>query len=371
VTGLRLEVDLVAVTHNARTLVDRLAPLGIGVTGVTKASLGWAVLAEAMLAGGVTGLGDSRIENLSRMRTSSGEVGAARMTLIRAPMPSQVGRVASVADVSCNTELSVVAQLSVVAAASGRPHGVIIMVELGDLREGVMPDDRLDLARATVALPGIELTGLGTNLACQSGVAPGDENMAELTRLVELVEHDLGVELTTVSGGNSATLPWVFDGGTVGRVNDLRLGEAILLGCEPLHRRPVPGLRTDAFRLVAEVIESVPKPSLPWGELGQTAFGDQAPRVDRGWVHEALLAAGRQDVDPDGLRAPEGLAVVGASSDHLVVETDVALGVGDEVRFGLDYSALMRAMTSPFVARALVGTLDAAGVHATSTSRMR
>ena len=136
----------------------------------------------------------------------------------------------------------------------------------------------------------------------------------------------------------------------MGRVNHLRLGEAILLGCEPLHRRPIEGLHTDAFTLVAEVIESKAKPSRAWGERGETAFGAAPAVPDRGTTTRALLALGRQDTDPSGLTAPPGMAVLGASSDHLVLDVGASAPVvGAEVRFQLGYGALLGAMTSPFV----------------------
>ena len=47
-----------------------------------------------------------------------------------------------------------------------------------------------------------------------------------------------------------------------------------------------------------------------------------------------------------------GVTILGASSDHLVLDTGAApLPVGAEVTFGVDYSALVRAMTSPFVTK--------------------
>jgi len=176
--------------------------------------------------------------------------------------------------------------------------------------------------------------------------------MAELSALVTMVERTTGVAVDVVSGGNSASLDWAFGATELGRVNDLRLGEAILLGREALHRRPVEGLHTDAFTFVAEVIESQIKPSLPWGDIAENAFG-VAPTVrDRGEVRQAILAAGIQDVDVAGLTPPAGIEILGASSDHLVIDTGVTpVAVGAEVRFGVDYAALLRAMTSPFVAK--------------------
>ena len=350
----RLEIDLDAVHHNARTLVGSLGPLGIGVTGVTKAVLGSPVVGGAMVDAGVARLGDSRIENLERLRRAGI---TAELVLIRSPMCSQVDRVVASADISCNSEAAVLHALSTASSSVGTVHHVVVMVDLGDRREGVMPPDLAALAALVLELPGLSLRGIGTNLACQNGVSPDVANMAQLSSLAEDVEARLGVTLSMVSGGNSANLDWALgcDPGHTGRINDLRLGESILLGRETLHRSAVPGLRTEAITLVAEVIESKAKPSAPVGTIAQTAFG-WAPA---GSTHESrgprtIVAIGEQDTDPSGLRAPGDVCIEGASSDHLVVTAPGTFPLGAELRFGVDYSALLRAMTSPFVERRIV-----------------
>lgn len=348
-TAPRLEISLERIQHNAETLVRRLAARGIAVTGVTKAALGSPEIAAALVRGGVSGLGDSRIENIEALRRSGL---TAPMTLIRSPMLSQCDRVVASADLSLNTELGVVAALSVAATAQGRTHGVVLMVELGDLREGILPADLQDVAREVHRLPGVALRGIGTNLACQSGAAPDRQKMAQLSELAVSLETALDVKLDVVSGGNSANLEWAFGSEEIGRINDLRLGESILLGCETLHRHPVEGLYTDAVTLVAEVIEAKVKPTKPWGAMHQTAFGDLEPSVDRGVTGRVLVAIGEQDTDPGGLDPPTGFTMLGASSDHLVLDGGSHLpAIGTELRFTLNYSALLRAMTSPFVAR--------------------
>lgn len=348
-TAPRIEIDVDAIAHNARTLVDRLAVRDISVTGVTKACLAMEPMAAALLRGGVSGLGDSRIENLERLRASP--VGVP-LTLIRSPMLSQVASVVELADRSLNTEGVVLDALSAAAAVRGVVHEVVLMVELGDLREGIAIADVTDVARTVSARPGLRLVGLGANLACQSGIIPSQTNMDQLSSLVDHVEAACGHELSVVSAGNSANLDWALSTGDVGRVNELRLGESILLGTEPLYRTPIDGLRTDAFTLVAEVIEVQYKPAQAWGSVAQTAFGTQPPRIGTGTVHQAILAIGHQDVDPAGVVPPTGMCVLGASSDHLVLDVaDHDVAVGNELSFGVDYSALLRSMSSPFVAR--------------------
>lgn len=345
----RLEIDLNKISHNARTLVERLAARGISVTGVTKASLGSPPIADTYLRAGIRTLGDSRIENIETMRHAQE---TAQMALIRSPMLSQVERVVAATDLSLNTELDVITGLSTAARKAGRNHGVMLMVELGDLREGIMPGDMEPVVRKTLGLPNIVLRGIGTNLACRSGVAPDSNNMSQLSALADSLEKTFGVNFDIISGGNSANLNWALGAASTGRINNLRLGEALLLGRETLHRQPIEGLYTDAITLVAEVIEAKTKPSRPWGEIAQNAFAEKAVVVDQGEILQAILAIGRQDIDPQGLTPPPGVKVIDASSDHLIVQSvQHKLVVGKEMRFQLNYSALTRAMTSSFVTK--------------------
>jgi predicted amino acid racemase len=347
VSAPRLEIDLGAIEANTRSLVDRLAGTGIRVTGVTKSVLGSPGVGAAMLRGGATGLADSRVGNLARLE--AGGIVAPR-TLIRSPMLSQVDAAVGHASTSLNTDQSVLEALSRSAARRGTTHAVVLMVELGDLREGVLPADLVPLALAVRGMAGLTLAGIGTNLACQSGVVPDRTNMDALAHLAGDVERAVGAPLSVVSGGNSANLGWALSATDTGRVDDLRIGEAIMLGLDPLTRLPVTGLRLDACTLHAELIEVATKPATSWGRLAQTAFGAHPPRRTGGSVRQGILAIGRQDVDPDGLAPPDGITVLGTSSDHLVVDLgDHDATVGDELAFGVGYGALLRAATSPFV----------------------
>ncbi|OBK40857.1 alanine racemase [Mycobacterium sp. 1245111.1] len=346
---LRIETDLDKIEQNTQILVDRLASTGIRVTGITKAVLGSPGVGAAMLRGGARGLGDSRLPNLIRL---AGLDRPPFRTLIRSPMLSEAAHVVDVADISLNTEAVVLAALNQAASQQKRIHAVVLMVELGDLREGIALGDVPEAVRAVLGHSSLRLAGVGANLACQSGVVPDDRNMGILTGLADDIEALHGISLDVVSGGNSANLNWALHTRDVGRIDELRLGEAILLGVDPLYRTPIPGLHTDAFTVTAEVIEVATKPAQPWGDRAQSAFGTAPARNGSSTVHQAILAVGRQDVDPDGLRPPEGITILGTSSDHLVVDLgDHRVAVGDEIGFGVAYGALVRAMTSPFVTK--------------------
>ena len=346
----RIEVNLLKIEENARILVDRLKPFGVSVTGVTKAVLGSSHVGKAMLRAGVEQLCDSRMDNIQSLRAGGISAG---VSLIRTPMLSQADRVVEHASVSFNSEIEVIRKLSAAAKKIERMHSILLMVELGDLREGMQLEEVEKILPEILNLPNILFRGIGANLACRSGVTPSSKNMGVLSALANQIEDDFNLKVDIVSGGNSANLLWALSGVSLGRINNLRLGESILLGREPLHSQPIEGLVQDAFTLVAEVIETKTKKSEPSGEIGETSFGKVLKAKDRGLIRQSIVALGHQDTDPDGITpSSTQINVLGASSDHVIVEDKgFALSVGSEVSFNPNYSALIRSMASPFVTK--------------------
>jgi len=319
---------------------------GISLMGVTKAVLGEPSIAKAMIQGGVKFIADSRIENIQKMKSAGIST---QFVLLRTPL-SQAESIVKNADISLNTEIETLKKLSYHAKGQNKIHQVIIMVELGDLREGILPCDLPQLVRKTLSLPHIKIIGIGCNLACYGGIKPDDKNMRELSELVDLLEKEFHIDLEIISGGNSANFEWFKSSQDVGRVNNLRLGESILLGCETVGRKVIPGLHTGAFQLIAEVIESKRKASVPLGEICQDAFGNVPGFLDRGDHQRVIIALGRQDVQVSNLKSNNKLKMIGSSSDHIILDGENHnLEVGDEIRFSLDYSGLLATMTSPFV----------------------
>ena len=355
----RLEIKLNQLQHNAKKLIENLALQGISITGVSKATMAMPEIVNIWIDAGIHSIGESRIENIESINKVNNRV---RTLLTRIPMLSQVDQVVSQASISCNSELSVLTALAAAAEKQNLRHGVLLMVELGDLREGILPKDLNEVVKQVMNLPNLELIGIGANLGCQNGVAPDQKNMNELSLIMNNVEADFKIKLEWCSGGNSANLPWLTAGGEPDRLNHLRIGEALLLGREPLTRTIIKGLYTDAITLVVEVIETKLKPTTPWGIQYQTSFSDapskqnQKSNDDRNEIFDSriLLAIGEQDIDPSGLKA-DGIEIKGASSDYLVVSSSQnTLKVGCEQRFSLNYSALLRAMTSPYIKKYFV-----------------
>jgi predicted amino acid racemase len=358
----QVTIDLGKIEHNARSVVELCGKHGIEVTGVTKCVCGNPEVARAMLRGGVASIGDSRLENIRRLKAAGVDT---PYLLLRLPPLSGVEAVVELTRISLNSELAALEGLSEAASRQGRVHDVILMVDLGDLREGIWPDELPPVARRALGLPGIRLVGLGTNLACFGGVVPGEDNMNRLVELAEGVERSSGRTLKWISGVNSSGLDLIASGRMPPRVNHARIGEAILLGRETIHRRPWPGTFQDAFVLYAEVLEVKKKPSLPLGERGEDAFGKRPSFEDRGVAARALLNVGREDVDVEGVRPlDQRLRIIGASSGYLVVDVSGAEGgvrVGDELAFSLNYGALLAAMTSEYVKIQPVGKDPGAG----------
>lgn len=328
---------------------------GAQVACVTKVLCAHPAILPALAGAGADMLADSRLPNLKLI---SEELPGLPRLLLRPPAPGQVEDVVRYADYSLNSSLETVALLSRAAGALKKTHRVILMVDVGDLREGVWPDRIVALLCEAARLPNIEIAGLGTNLACYGGVIPTLENMQILIDCRDACRRASGLPLDLLSGGNSANLPLLSSGKMPAEINHFRIGEAILLGRNVLDRSPWPGTRQDGLRVVAEVIEIETKPSIPIGPRGQDAFGNQVEFIDRGIRKRALLNLGRQDVVIDGL-APEdeGIIVLGGSSDHLVLDVSdarTALKVGDEVAFMPNYGALLAASTSPYVRKMAV-----------------
>lgn len=347
----RIEISLPKIRDNARILSDLYGEKGISVMGVSKAVLGEPSIVRAMLQGGVKFIADSRIENIEKMKAAGIPT---PIVLLRTPL-SQAEAVVKSADISLNTEIETLKELSFFGSKHDKMHQVILMVELGDLREGILPIDISEFIRNTLVLSHIKIVGIGCNLACYGGVKPDDTNMNALSDLLDTIEKEFHIGLTIISGGNSANYEWYQSTGDVGKINNLRLGESILLGLETLNRNTIPRLHTDAFTLVAEVIESKYKPSLPAGTVFQDAFGNVRTFQDNGTRQRAIIALGRQDILISGMTSCNNLEILGSSSDHIILDSqDNQLKVGDEVNFSLNYGGLLSAMTSPFIGKRFI-----------------
>ena len=322
----RLVVNLNAITENTSKTIDRCRGLGVEVVGVTKGVSGLPPVAKAMVEGGIRTLGDSRLQNIGRMRAA----GLAQpMMLIRSPAPSEAEETVRLCDASLNVDVGVLHALSEQALRTGKKHDVVLMVDLDTGREGILCSDLPGVIREVLAMKGLNLRGLGVYFDMRSEDELHKPLISRLVRLAEDLGKECNTSLSVVSGGSSNVFrSLLLEGEFVPGLSQLRIGTAILLGLSAfIGPRRIQGFHHDTFLLDAELIE--------------------VKRKDRTY---GILALGRLDVDPQFLFPTQtGIRVQRATSDHTLVdltESAVSFRVGDRLVFELGYPALSRLMAS-------------------------
>lgn len=352
----RLLINLNKIKTNVRAnraLTDK-ANLELGI--VTKSFTADHKIVEAIAEEGVDFLADSRIQNLE----SYSDIQVPRL-LLRLPQLCEIEEVIRYADISLNSELVTIEALAKEAVKQGKTHKVVLMVDLGDLREGYFfenEEEILEAAKEVHQMEGVELYGLGVNLTCYGAVIPKKDNLSKLVEIARKIEQSLGIQLPMISGGNSSSLYLIDQGEMPEGINSLRIGEAFILGNETAYGAKVQGTVDDAVILQAQLIEVKNKPTLPIGEIGKDAFGQVPYYEDKGIAKRGIIAVGKQDLDIDSIfPLDEKVELFGGSSDHTIVDlthSDKDYQVGDIVEFKLGYGSLLKLFTSNYIDREYV-----------------
>jgi len=349
----RIDIDLKKLTYNAKFLSNMCNGKMIDVAVVTKVFCSEPDIVKGILDAGVKTIGDSRVANLKKIVNLPSE-----KLLLRIPALSEVREVIMYSDISLNSEIDTIKALSKEANRAKKTHKIILMVDLGDLREGVLEKDVLEISREIVKLSNIKFMGIGTNLTCYGGVIPDEVNLGRLLKIKNNIEEELNIKIPIVSGGNSSSLYMVMNKTIPEGINSLRLGESVVLGRETAYGRDITGMFRDVFTLKGEIIEIKDKPSVPIGNIGMDAFGEVPTFQDRGIIKRAIISMGRQDVKIDGITPrDEKIRILGGSSDHLlldVTESESDYKVGDIISFDVDYGALLSLMTSSYINKCIM-----------------
>lgn len=334
--------------HNFRKMREIAESRGVEIFAVTKAFCADPEIVKIAVEAGFTTLADSREKNLERLADTG-----CRRVLLRIPMHSRVDEVVRVSEISLNSGLETIRLLDRAAKMQNKKHGVLIMVDLGDLREGVRADEAIEMAGEVLKFPNITLEGISVNLTCFGGVIPTPENLGIMIETAKQIEDRYGVKLRYVNGGNSSSVKLLLDGTLPKGINNLRLGESLIRGRETAYLRNLEGFYSECFVVEAEIVELLQKDSVPTGEIGYDAFGNQPVFEEKGRMLRAIVGIGKQDVDQDGLTPVDSeIEVVGGSSDHTILDLTKAktpYKVGDIVQFYCDYGAILRAYTSEYV----------------------
>ena len=303
---------------------------------------------------------DSRVKNIAKYADIVR--GAGKMTtLLRIPMHSEVEDVVKYVDLCFNSELSTIRLLDAEARKQGKVQNILLMIDLGDLREGIFFKDE-DLIYGAVeeilGMENINLYGIGVNLTCYGAIIPKNENLSILVDWAHKIEDKYGIKLEMVSGGNSSSVYLVDKGELPGGINNLRLGESFVLGNDTAYETKLPGTTDDTVILQAQIVELKEKPSLPIGEVGVDAFGQKPYYEDRGIIKRAIIAVGKQDTDLGSMTpVDEKIDILGGSSDHTILDvtkSDKNYQVGDVVEFKLGYGGVLKNATSEYVERVYI-----------------
>ncbi len=350
----KIQINLNGIIENIKKTKELCEQNGISLAVVTKLLADNKEIVQAIVNSGVDYICDSRIQNLISYKDLNVE-----KWLIRSPSTEEIPDTVRYADVSLNSEINTIINLNKEAKNQNKIHKVILMYELGDLREGCLRPELEELTGQAMCLSNIELYGLGVNLSCYGEIVPSSENMKELEEVVLELEKKYNIKFKIVSGGNSSSFKMLENKKIPCTINNLRMGEAIYLGNIPCFEEKIEALNQDNFIVKAEIIELKEKPSVPWGECGlSNSFGEHSTFIDRGTRKRAIIGLGKQDVKLDGITPlDEEIIVLGGSSDHIILDVSDCkreYKLGDIIEFMPNYAGVLSCMTSKYVLKEIV-----------------
>lgn len=345
--------------HNYRFLQNLFKENDMDWAPVLKMLCGNEKYLEYILHLGNEQVCDARLGNLKTIK----EIAPEKETIyIKPPAKKAIPDIVKYADVSFNTEYLTMKWLSKEAVKQNKIHRVIIMIELGDLREGIMGEDLIDFYQKVFELPNIEVVGIGANLNCLSGVMPSKDKLIQLSLYEQLIEAKFGKKITGVSGGSSVMVPLLLKGLIPKGVNHFRIGETLFFGIDLFENETIEGMKDDVFLLHSEIIEITEKPAIPYGELEANPSGETFEINDEDYgttQQRAILDIGLLDVSKIDYLTPldSDLNFIGASSDMLVVDvtdTKKQYKVGDIITFKMNYMGALGVMNSNYTEKRLV-----------------
>ena len=353
-----IELNKEKLLHNFYFLDDLFKRNKIKWGVVSKILCGNKDYLKLLLELGIKEIHDSRISNLKVIKRINPDV----QTVYIKPAPRRsIRSLVKYADVSLNTEYDSIRMISEEAQRQNKNHKIIIMVEMGDLREGVMGDDLIDFYSSVFKLSNIEIVGLGTNLNCLNGVMPTHDKMVQLSLYKQLIEAKFNKKIPWISGGSSVTIPMIYKKLIPAGVNHFRIGETLFFGNDLITSKPIKGMKTDIFKLYAEIIELTEKPLVPIGEIGTNVAGE-SPEINENdygkTSFRAILDIGLLDIDTKNITPlKKNLRFSGASSDMIVLDigrNSAKLKAGDLVELRLDYMGALRILNSDYIDKKIV-----------------
>jgi len=341
----RLKIDTGKISHNARIINDRCAGKGISVVAVTKCILAHEAITPLLEHSGINMLADSRLANIRRLFRSTGD--PSRIMMLRTPMPDEAEELINICGTSLNTQVETVEKLAFHCDRYKKHHNIIIMVEIDDEREGLLPEQAEGFCRQLIGKSKyIRIKGIGTNARCITPNGPTRESIDILVNLKKQLEDRLGIEMETLSGGNSSIWNMIGSGELPPQVNQVRIGEAIFLGHETARYKKIEGLYQDSFVLEACIIEVKKRDNIPYRIILGLGIQDVM-------LKDLIITCGR--LLPRSQSSDHTMLDIGSGSKDNKAEKDFSnYRVGGIISFNLNYFGLLSCMTSPFVRKELI-----------------
>ncbi len=352
-----ITLDSTKLKHNFDYLEKLFSSEGIQWAVVSKLLCGNRMFLQELVNLGVKQLCDSRVSNLKAIKKMAPDI---ETIYIKPPPLRSIPDIVKYADISFNTEYSTINLINDEAGRQKKVHKILIMIEMGELREGVMRDDFIDFFQKVFILPNIEVVGIGTNMTCLYGVLPNHDKLIQLSLYEQLIEARFNKQIPYVSGGASVVIPLIFEKLLPKGINHFRVGETLFCGTDVYHDTTLPDMHNDVFMLYAEIIELIEKPMVPSGDMGTNLEGVSFEFDDTSvgkTSYRALLDVGLLDVESGHLYPVDPqVQFVGSSSDMIVIDlgkNEQNYQTGDLVEFKLDYMGILRIMNSRYISKRL------------------
>lgn len=352
-----LVLDRNIIKTNIKSIVDLCAKNNIGVSAVIKGCNGNLEFSKIAASEGCKHIASSRIPQLKDVKDNKIDIPT---LLLRIPMISEISRMITCCDISLQSEIETIKYIEEKCKNHNIDHKVILMMDLGDLREGYIDKDEIIETALFIEqnLTHVKLHGIGTNIGCYGSVRATTKNLGRLSDIAGEIEDLIGRKLDIISGGATSSLALACKGEMPSKINNLRIGESILTSRElsEFYGCSIETLSKLGFTLRAEIVEIKNKPTHPIGELYYDAFGNKPSFEDRGNKNRMIVAVGRQDFGDHEKLIPitKNVKIIGSSSDHLIVESisdTHTFKIGDIIEFELLYPALLYLSESPYVTK--------------------
>jgi predicted amino acid racemase len=359
-------IDIKKLKSNFDYLNNIFKKNGIQWSIVSKMLSGNKMFLTELLKFDIEQVCDSRVSNLKEIKSINPKI---ETIFIKPPSKRSISSVVKYADISMNTEIETIKLLSKEAKKQNKTHKIIIMIELGELREGVLGEDFIEFYKSVFKLENIQVVGIGANLSCLYGVLPNHDKLIQLSLYEQLIEAKFNKHIPYVSGGSSVTIPLIFQNLLPKGINHFRVGETLFLGTDVYNNTKFKKMHSDVFRLYSGIIELIEKRVVPRGEMGTNVEGEsyEFDQTNIGKTsYRAIIDLGLLDVGTEHIElVDKNLKLAGASSDMIVIDLDknkekYKYKVGDLIAFKLDYMGILRIMNSKYIEKK-IKTLDNKG----------